>query len=161
MLSQPFRAALDRKALPAPDGEAYARAGYEGPVGATEELLAQIWAELIGVERIARRDNFFELGGHSLIAMQAIARVREVLAVELALRALFEAPTIRALAERIDEARREGGIVLWQSDWICCRARVGLDSGDGHRTEPAHVRRWGRQAEMGDRSREPDELTKA
>jgi hypothetical protein len=152
---------LDRGALAAPEGDAYVRAGYEVPVGATEEVLAQIWAELLGMERVGRHDNFFELGGHSLIAARAIARVREVLAVELALRALFEAPTIHALAERIDEARREGGIVLWQSDWICCRARVRLESGDGHRTEPAHVRRWGRQAEIGDRSREPDELTKA
>ncbi|MEI8703166.1 non-ribosomal peptide synthetase [Mesorhizobium sp. ISC15] len=59
---------LDRKALPAPAG-AYARTAYEAPRGAVETALAQIWAELLGVERVGRHDNFFELGGHSLLAV--------------------------------------------------------------------------------------------
>ncbi|MER8951102.1 phosphopantetheine-binding protein, partial [Mesorhizobium sp. M0809] len=57
---------LDRKGLPAPDDDAYARAAYEAPQGEIETTLAQIWAELLRVERVGRHDNFFELGGHSL-----------------------------------------------------------------------------------------------
>ncbi|MER9217299.1 AMP-binding protein, partial [Mesorhizobium sp. M0663] len=61
---------LDRKALPAPADGAYARTAYEAPQGAVETALAEIWAELLGVERVGRHDNFFELGGHSLLAVQ-------------------------------------------------------------------------------------------
>ncbi|WP_455907021.1 amino acid adenylation domain-containing protein, partial [Rhizobium ruizarguesonis] len=60
---------LDRKALPVPDDDAYARRAYEAPQGEIETLLAGIWAELLGVERVGRHDNFFELGGHSLLAV--------------------------------------------------------------------------------------------
>ncbi|MCK1604057.1 non-ribosomal peptide synthetase, partial [Bradyrhizobium sp. 166] len=56
---------LDRKALPAPDDEAYARAAYEPPRGEIETALAELWAELLGVARVGRHDHFFELGGHS------------------------------------------------------------------------------------------------
>src|SRR5262249_43646103 len=68
---------LDGGALPAPEGDAYARGGYEPPVGATEEVLAGIWSELLGVERVGRYDNFFELGGHSLLAVTLISRLRQ------------------------------------------------------------------------------------
>ncbi|WP_234894649.1 non-ribosomal peptide synthetase, partial [Sinorhizobium medicae] len=61
---------LDRKALPAPDDDAYARTAYEAPQGAVETALAGIWQELLGLERVGRHDNFFELGGHSLLAVQ-------------------------------------------------------------------------------------------
>ena len=67
---------LDRKALPAPDGGAYTRRGYEAPQGEVETTLAQIWEELLGVEQVGRHDNFFELGGHSLLAVRLINRVR-------------------------------------------------------------------------------------
>nr|WP_280622819.1 phosphopantetheine-binding protein [Burkholderia pseudomallei] len=60
---------LDRRALPAPADDAYARAEYEAPQGAKEEALAAIWKDLLPVERISRHDNFFELGGHSLLAI--------------------------------------------------------------------------------------------
>src|SRR5262249_20258556 len=53
---------VDRKALPAPDAEAYVSRGYEAPQGEAETLLAEIWAEVLKVERVGRRDNFFELG---------------------------------------------------------------------------------------------------
>ncbi|MDA9489392.1 non-ribosomal peptide synthetase, partial [Bradyrhizobium sp. CCBAU 11361] len=59
---------LDRKALPAPADEAYALAAYEAPRGEVETMLAGIWAELLGLERVGRHDHFFELGGHSLLA---------------------------------------------------------------------------------------------
>ncbi|MBB5360924.1 amino acid adenylation domain-containing protein, partial [Rhodanobacter sp. ANJX3] len=59
---------LDRKALPAPDDEAFARRAYEPPQGDTESAIAAVWEELLGVTRVGRRDHFFELGGHSLLA---------------------------------------------------------------------------------------------
>src|SRR5207247_453944 len=74
---------LDRKALPEPEGEAYGQHGYEEPQGKIEEQLAGMWEELLGVERVGRQDHFFEMGGHSLLAMRLIARVRQVLGVEL------------------------------------------------------------------------------
>ncbi|HEX2206485.1 MAG TPA: phosphopantetheine-binding protein [Longimicrobium sp.] len=66
--------------------------------------MAEVWSELLGVPRVGVRDDFFALGGHSLLGLQVLARVREAFQVELSLRDLFHAPTIAALAERIDEA---------------------------------------------------------
>src|SRR5262249_33702397 len=91
---------LDRKALPAPEGDAYARAGYEAPVGETEGALAEIWAQLLGVERVGRHDNFFELGGHSLLAVVAIERMRQQ-GLPVDVRALFATPTLAALAAAV------------------------------------------------------------
>ncbi|WP_033058535.1 non-ribosomal peptide synthetase, partial [Sinorhizobium arboris] len=88
---------LDRKALPAPADDAYARTAYEAPQGAIETLLAGIWAELLGVERVGRHDNFFELGGHSLLAVQLMERLRrQSLGVEV--RTLFARPVLCDLA---------------------------------------------------------------
>ena len=67
---------LDRRALPAPAGDAYARRSYEEPQGETETTLAQIWAEALKLERVGRHDNFFELGGHSLLVVTLIERMR-------------------------------------------------------------------------------------
>jgi amino acid adenylation domain-containing protein len=96
---------VDRRALariaPAAVREA---AGFVAPRGPVEEGLAAIWAEVLGadrVERVGSRDDFFALGGHSLLATQVISRVRDAFGVELPLRALFEAPTLAALAARI------------------------------------------------------------
>ncbi|MBP2239442.1 acyl carrier protein, partial [Sinorhizobium kostiense] len=89
---------LDRKALPVPDDEAYARRAYEAPQGEIETLLAGIWEELLGIERVGRHDNFFELGGHSLLAVRLLARLTEALAVELPLATLFATPTLAELA---------------------------------------------------------------
>ena len=66
---------LDRQALPAPDRQPAAQ-GYLAPRTAAEEALADIWAEVLGLERVGVHDNFFELGGHSLLATQVAARVR-------------------------------------------------------------------------------------
>jgi acyl carrier protein len=92
---------LDRKALPAPTGDAYARRPYEPPQGDIEMALAEIWAELLHVQQVGRWDSFFALGGHSLLAVQLVSRVRQVLEVELPLAAVFEQPTLSALANQI------------------------------------------------------------
>jgi amino acid adenylation domain-containing protein len=88
---------LDREALPAPEGSAHVRGGYEPPAGGAEEMLAQIWSELLGVARIGRNDNFFELGGHSLLAVTLIERLRRQ-GLQVDVRTLFTSPTLAGLA---------------------------------------------------------------
>jgi amino acid adenylation domain-containing protein len=95
---------LDRRALPEPTaGDTAAGDGYAPPETVTEELLAAIWAGLLGRERVGIFDDFFDLGGHSLLAPQVFARIEETFQVELPLRALFEAPTVAQLANRIEQ----------------------------------------------------------
>ncbi|MBV8200387.1 MAG: AMP-binding protein, partial [Acidobacteria bacterium] len=101
---------VDRKALPAPEGES-ARRGYVAPRTPVEEILAGIWGELFGRERIGADDQFFELGGHSLLATRMTLRVKEVFGVELRLRAVFDAPTVAGLAAAIEGLRSAGGAV--------------------------------------------------
>ncbi|MDR3080512.1 MAG: amino acid adenylation domain-containing protein, partial [Streptomyces sp.] len=94
---------LNRAALPQPDPAAHADAdAYVAPEGATAQLLAGIWEQLLGVDGIGADDDFFGIGGHSLLATQVISRVREVLGTEVPLSALFDRPTVRGLAEAID-----------------------------------------------------------
>ncbi len=93
---------VDRKALPKP-GEAWAEtSNFIAPRTPIEEILVGIWAEVLGSERVGVADNFFDLGGHSLRAMRVIARVRDVLGVEVAMRTFFEAPTVQGMAVAID-----------------------------------------------------------
>ncbi|WP_292313734.1 amino acid adenylation domain-containing protein, partial [Mesorhizobium sp.] len=100
---------LDRKALPAPADDAYARRSYEAPRGAVETALAQIWAELLGVERVGRHDHFFELGGHSLLAVQLSSRLSRAVGVELPLSTLFANPVLSDLAASIVEVLSRSG----------------------------------------------------
>ncbi|MBD0671976.1 non-ribosomal peptide synthase/polyketide synthase, partial [Streptomyces sp. CBMA156] len=95
---------LDRRALPAPSATA-AEPGRR-PRTPQEQLIAELFAEVLGVAEVGADDDFFGLGGHSLLATRLVARVRSVLGVEVALRALFEAPTVAALAERLAGAGR-------------------------------------------------------
>ncbi|WP_261720514.1 non-ribosomal peptide synthetase [Streptomyces sp. FZ201] len=92
---------LDRSALPAPDDTSYARGAYEEPRDGTERALAEIWSELLGVERIGRGDSFFDLGGHSLLAVQALSRMRARLGSGLSLQALFGSPVLADCARAV------------------------------------------------------------
>ena len=90
---------LDRKALPAPEIEAFSSRSYEPPQGEMETKLAEVWAEVLKVDRVGRHDNFFDLGGHSLLAVQLITRLQKIIPGEvLQLRAFLEAPTVERLA---------------------------------------------------------------
>ncbi len=97
---------LDRKALPAPDsGRPDLEVAYVPPRTPVEVVMARLWAEVLGVERVGIHDNFFELGGHSLLATQIISRLRRVFDLELPLRSLFEAPTVAFLAGCVERMR--------------------------------------------------------
>nr|WP_236432391.1 non-ribosomal peptide synthetase [Pseudomonas syringae] len=96
---------LDRRALPAPEDDAYASRGYEAPAGEIEHALAEIWQALLGLERVGRHDHFFELGGHSLLAVQLVSRLRQRFEVEVALRDVFAEPTLQGLARQVANAR--------------------------------------------------------
>ena len=94
---------VDRLALPRPETARPAlREAYVAPRTATEERLASIWSEVLGIERPGVEDNFFALGGHSLAAIRVLSRVNSFLQVEVPLRKLFEAPRIAALAQEIE-----------------------------------------------------------
>jgi hypothetical protein len=99
---------LDRKALPAPGGDAYAVRRYEAPQGEIETRLAQIWADVLKIDRVGRNDNFFELGGHSLLAMQVMGRIRRVFELEVPVWSMFEAPTITGFAGELQKAQALG-----------------------------------------------------
>jgi amino acid adenylation domain-containing protein len=95
---------IDRRSLPEPGPEAFATgAALVAPRTPTEEALAGLWAETLGLEEVGIHDSFFDLGGHSLLAMQLVARVRQAFGVELPLVRLFEGPTIAELAAVVTE----------------------------------------------------------
>ncbi len=94
---------LDRSALPEPEGARPQLDGFEAPSGDAEEVLAGLWAQLLGVDRVGATDNFFELGGHSLLATQVVSRIRELFELDIPLAALFDQPTVRGLAAVVEE----------------------------------------------------------
>ncbi|HWE39204.1 MAG TPA: amino acid adenylation domain-containing protein [Isosphaeraceae bacterium] len=96
---------VDRRALPEPVAGDRHAAAFVAPRTPTEEVVAGIWAGLLGLDRVGVRDDFFALGGHSLLATRVASRLRSAFGVELPLRALFEATTVEALATRIDASR--------------------------------------------------------
>jgi iturin family lipopeptide synthetase A len=101
---------LDRKALPPPESESSGqRNDYVAPRNEVEAKVAEIWAELFGVERVGIHDQFLELGGHSLLAIQLISRLRAAFQTKVTLRGLFESPTVAQLAEVIAQGPGAGG----------------------------------------------------
>src|SRR5215213_6974498 len=105
---------VNRRSLPKPDYITRdASASFVGPRTPEEEIIAAIWSQLLGIEKIDVHDNFFDLGGHSLRATQVISRIRELFHVELPLMKIFSAPTVESLAASIAEAAREQqGLVI-------------------------------------------------
>ncbi|MCG7202656.1 amino acid adenylation domain-containing protein [Streptomyces arenae] len=97
---------LDRAALPAPRVTRSDTDAFVAPSGTAEELLAGIWGRVLGVDRVGAQDDFFELGGHSLLATQVVSRIRDVLGAEVPLAALFDRPTVRALAALVADSER-------------------------------------------------------
>src|SRR6266508_4751954 len=100
---------VDKKALPQPEmagGEL--DESYQEPRTEVEEVMAGIWRQVLGVERVGAEDNFFEIGGHSLLATRVVSRMREVFKVELPLRAVFEEKTLAGLSRRVEAELRAG-----------------------------------------------------
>jgi alpha-ketoglutarate-dependent taurine dioxygenase len=109
---------VDRRALAVPDREAMTRTAYEAPQGETEQMLAALWQELLGVERVGRHDHFFELGGHSLLAVQLCVRVREH-GVTLKVRQVFEQPVLASMS-------REAHPMMSEEDTPVARSRPNI-----------------------------------
>ncbi|MEA2172934.1 MAG: hypothetical protein QOD00_526, partial [Blastocatellia bacterium] len=94
---------VDRRALPAPDAaRPELQDQFIAPRTPTEERLAAIFAQVLGLKEVGASDNFFELGGHSLLATQVISRISEAFQVEMPLDSIFESPTLKEMAGRID-----------------------------------------------------------
>jgi natural product biosynthesis luciferase-like monooxygenase protein/amino acid adenylation domain-containing protein len=99
---------VDRRSLPSPDASRLASPkAFVAPGTETQQLLARIWSDVLGLKQIGADDDFFDLGGHSLLIMQVLARIRDTFQVELRMRRFFDAPTIAGLAATIEE-------LLWQ-----------------------------------------------
>jgi acyl carrier protein len=96
---------VDRKALPAPAKAGLAHSTYEPPLGQIETTLAQIWSELLRVERVGRNDNFFELGGHSLVATRLISKVRSEWDIEIPLTTVFAKARLAEFSEAIVDSQ--------------------------------------------------------
>jgi aryl carrier-like protein len=98
---------LDRKALPAPDWDAYVRRTYEEPQSEVEKVLADLWQEILGIERVGRHDHFFELGGHSVMAVKFVDRLRR-LNLQVDMRSIFATPILSEIAlktKQVEEIR--------------------------------------------------------
>ncbi|MHC5728442.1 MAG: condensation domain-containing protein, partial [Nostoc sp.] len=98
---------VDRRALPAPDLQSDQKEKYVAPRTPIEEMLAQIWTQVLKLERVGIHDNFFEVGGHSLLATQLLSRIRNIFKVELPLRELFARATIAELAQSIGQLQQQ------------------------------------------------------
>ncbi|KDR39393.1 non-ribosomal peptide synthetase, partial [Caballeronia glathei] len=102
---------LDRRALPDPQAEAFALRPFEAPRGRAEIALADLWAELLGLERVGRHDNFFALGGHSLLAVTLVERLRRI-GLHASVRDLFATPVLSALAASLEDSAPKPDIVV-------------------------------------------------
>jgi amino acid adenylation domain-containing protein/non-ribosomal peptide synthase protein (TIGR01720 family) len=114
---------LDRRSLPEPEQEAFALRSYEPPQGEIEQLLAQVWAELLHLDRVGRHDNFFVLGGHSLLAVRVITRLRQGLSMDIVIRDLFAHPILSELARALESAAYAETVPITRAD---CPDRIPL-----------------------------------
>ncbi|MBR8838778.1 MAG: amino acid adenylation domain-containing protein [Stigonema ocellatum SAG 48.90 = DSM 106950] len=96
---------VDRQSLPAPDiNSLIQKSNFVAPRTSTEELVASIWAKVLGVEQVGINDNFFELGGHSILAIQLLSLVSDAYGVDIPLSKLFEAPTVAEIIPFLQQA---------------------------------------------------------
>ncbi|PDZ09110.1 non-ribosomal peptide synthetase [Bacillus pseudomycoides] len=93
---------IDRKALPAPEGQSMGEFNVL-PRTSSEELIASVWSQVLGIENIGIQDSFFERGGHSLLATQIVSRLQEAFQIKIPLRELFKYDTVEALSKRLDQ----------------------------------------------------------
>jgi amino acid adenylation domain-containing protein len=107
---------VDRKALPAPERDWGERRGYVGPRNGEEEILCDLFAEVLNRDRVSVHDDFFATGGHSLLATKLVSRIRDILGVDVALRSVFESPTIAKLAPRLQDSRKARSSLLRHSN---------------------------------------------
>ncbi|MEH2284140.1 MAG: amino acid adenylation domain-containing protein, partial [Nostoc sp.] len=98
---------IDRRALPTPELDRTLLEKYVAPRTPIEEMLAQIWAQVLKIDQVGIHNNFFELGGHSLLATQLVSRIRNIFKVELPLRELFARPTVAELAQSIEQLQQQ------------------------------------------------------
>ncbi|MFB8088306.1 amino acid adenylation domain-containing protein [Streptomyces sp. NPDC055992] len=124
---------LDRTALPAPDRRPELRASYLAPRTEAEELVAEIWREVLELDRVGALDDFFDLGGHSLLATRVIARVRATAELTVPLRTLFTHRTVAAFAEAVEAALRAEIDALSEEEAAALLA-AGDDTLEGTRT---------------------------
>jgi acyl carrier protein len=113
---------IDRRALLAPDQTRPELVEpFVAPRNPLEEVVAGIWAEVLGLEQVGIHDHFLELGGHSLLATQIMSRLQDIFPLELPLRYLFESPTVAGLAERIEAAGRDAQLDVIKAAQILLR----------------------------------------
>jgi amino acid adenylation domain-containing protein len=91
---------VDRRSLPVPDKSELEKE-YVAPCTEVEKVLAEIWSEMLGIERIGKHDNFFEIGGHSLIAFQMLSRINKKFSINMQIQTIFERQTMEELADQI------------------------------------------------------------
>jgi amino acid adenylation domain-containing protein len=103
---------INRRALPAPEQSRDTAAAYLAPRTPLEETLAQVWRDVLHLDKVGVQDNFFALGGHSLLATQVVSRMRQAVGVEMPLRHIFEWPTIAELVLKIEEITAGEAVVL-------------------------------------------------
>ncbi|MCC8368191.1 amino acid adenylation domain-containing protein, partial [Xenorhabdus sp. PB61.4] len=127
---------LDRKALPAPDLSTVITSDYAEPMGDVENRLAQIWQELLGLERIGRHDSFFEIGGHSLLAARLIARIQTEFLVQIPIVSIFQSSRLSELSELILSAQMNSAwgddseLIMKNLDSMSAEELIAILSGD-------------------------------
>ena len=99
---------IDRKALPEPGVDALISRPYVAPQGEIETTMAQIWAEVLGVEQVGRHDNFFELGGHSLLAVRLVNQLQRA-GLQVSLAELFQHPSVESAAALLGQGESARG----------------------------------------------------
>jgi amino acid adenylation domain-containing protein len=106
------RGKVDRRALPAPDRlRARSEVEFVAPRTAAEEVVAEIWMEILGLDRVGMYDNFFDLGGHSLLATQVLSQIQSIFRVDVPIQDLFQIPTVENLVEAISKVWGQREIV--------------------------------------------------